>query len=175
MNIPNSPPGKPAAFSRLHAKLQESLYGMRWTKLRQIQVDAIHEVLDGDRDLVIAARTAAGKTEAAFLPILSQIVDDHQGSVRAVYAGPLKALINDQFLRLERLCELAEIPVHKWHGDVGRAARKRLLEHPSGILLITPESIESLFINHPHQLTTLFPRLGFFVIDETHSFLWNEA
>jgi len=174
MNTPATPSEKPSAFSRLHAKLQESLYGMRWTKLRQIQVDAIHEVLDGDGDLIIAARTAAGKTEAAFLPILSQIVDDHHGSVRAVYAGPLKALINDQFLRLERLCELAKIPVHKWHGDVGKAARKRLLEQPSGILLITPESIESLFINHPHRLATLFPQLGYFVIDEAHSFLGNE-
>jgi ATP-dependent Lhr-like helicase len=174
MSNSGTPSGKPTAFSRLHAKIQESLYGMRWTKLRQIQVDAIHEVLDGDGDLVIAARTAAGKTEAAFLPILSQIVDDDQGSVRAVYAGPLKALINDQFLRLERLCEQAEIPVHKWHGDVGRAARKRLLEHPSGVLLITPESIESLCINFPHQLATLFHQLRFFVIDETHSFLGNE-
>ncbi|WZO96063.1 DEAD/DEAH box helicase [Isosphaeraceae bacterium EP7] len=174
MSNQDVPSGKPAAFSRLHPKVQESLYRMRWTKLRQIQVEAIHEMLDGDGDLVISANTAAGKTEAAFLPILSRIVDDHLGGVRAVYAGPLKALINDQFLRLERLCELAEVPVHKWHGDVGKSARKRLLERPSGILLITPESIESLFINHPHRLATLFPRLEFFVIDEAHSFLGNE-
>src|SRR4051812_38842247 len=174
MTTPAGPVGKPAAFARLHPKLQESLYGMRWTRLRPIQVDAIHEVLDGDGDLVIAARLAAGKTEAAFLPILSRIVDDHQGGVRAVYAGPLKALINDQFLRLERLCELAEIPVHKWHGDVGKAAKGRLLEKPSGVLLITPESIESLFVNHPYSLPALFGRLGFFVIDEMHSFLDNE-
>src|SRR5215472_10999316 len=111
-------PGKPAAFTRLHPKLREALYRMRWTRLRPIQVDAIHEILDGTGDLILSARTAAGKTEAAFLPILSQIVDDHQGGVRAVYAGPLKALINDQFLRLERLCEATEIAVHKWHGDV---------------------------------------------------------
>src|SRR5205085_6842036 len=105
---------------------------------------------------------------------LSQVVGDHQGGVRAVYAGPLKALINDQFLRLERLCEAAEIPVHKWHGDVGQAAKKRLLEKPSGVLLITPESIESLFVNHPHALPHVFARLGYFVIDEMHSFLGNE-
>src|SRR5258708_22824481 len=100
MNTPDSPSEKPTAFSRLHPKLQESLYGMRWTKLRPIQVGAIHEVLDGDGDLIISARTAAGKTEAAFLPILSRIVDDHQVNVHAVYAGPLNALLNDQFLHL---------------------------------------------------------------------------
>jgi ATP-dependent Lhr-like helicase len=167
-------PGKPAAFARLHPKLQESLYAMRWTKLRPIQIDAIHEILDGDGDLIISARTAAGKTEAAFLPILSRMVDDHEGSVRAVYAGPLKALINDQFLRLERLCEEAKIPVHKWHGDVRPTAKRRLLDRPSGVLLITPESIESLFVNHPQMLSRVFARLGFFVIDEIHSFLGTE-
>jgi ATP-dependent Lhr-like helicase len=101
-------------------------------------------------------------------------VDDPAGGVRAVYAGPLKALINDQFRRLEDLCERAEIPVHKWHGDVGAAAKRRLLEGPSGVLLITPESIESLFVNHPRALPALFGRLGFVVIDELHAFLGTE-
>src|SRR4051794_19046605 len=174
MTTPAGHPGKSSAFGRLHPKLQESLYAMKWTRLRPIQVEAIHEVLDGDGDLILEARTAAGKTEAAFLPILSQIVDDCQGGVRVVYAGPLKALINDQFLRLGRLCEASEIPVHRWHGDVGRAAKKKLLDEPSGVLLITPESIESLFINHPHDLPRVFARLRHFVVDELHSFLGNE-
>ena len=39
------------AFDRLHATLQEALYRMRWTKLRPIQVDAIHEILDGGKRL----------------------------------------------------------------------------------------------------------------------------
>src|SRR5262249_39965284 len=133
-------------FRRLHWKLQEPLYRMRWTSLRPIQEEAIPEILDGRGDLILSARTAAGKTEAAFLPILSRMVEDPGGGVRAIYAGPLKALINDQFFRLEDLCERAEIPVHRWHGDVGQAAKGRLLEEPSGLLLITPESIESLFV-----------------------------
>ncbi len=167
-------PTKPSAFSRLHPAIQEALYRMKWTQLRPIQVEAIHEVYDGKGDFVISARTAAGKTEAAFLPIVSRIVAEPQGGVRAIYAGPLKALINDQFRRLEELCAIAEIPVHKWHGDVGPAAKKRLRESPSGVLLITPESIESLFVNHPECLATVFARLMFVVIDEMHSFLGTE-
>ena len=162
------------AFSRLHPPLQEALYRMRWTKLRQIQVDAIHEVFDGEGDLVIAARTAAGKTEAAFLPILSRMLSEPAQGVRAVYVGPLKALINDQFSRLEDLCSEAEIPVHKWHGDVSTSPKRRLLEHPSGVLLITPESIESLFVNHAHRLPEVFAALEFIVIDELHSFIGTE-
>ena len=147
---------------------------MRWTKLRQIQVDAIHEVFDGDGDLIIAARTAAGKTEAAFLPILSRMLSEPARGIRAVYVGPLKALINDQFSRLEDLCREAEIPVHKWHGDVSSSPKRRLLEHPSGVLLITPESIESLFVNHAHRLPEVFAALAFIVIDELHSFIGTE-
>ena len=128
----------------------------------------------GDLAGQAAQQETGGKTEAAFLPIVSRIVADPQGSVRAIYAGPLKALINDQFRRLEELCAIAEIPVHKWHGDVGPAAKKRLRESPSGILLITPESIESLFVNHPECLATVFARLAFVVIDEMHSFLGTE-
>jgi len=162
------------AFDRLHPSLREALYRMRWTKLRQIQVDAIHQVFDGTGDLIIAAKTAAGKTEAAFLPILSHVLGEPSSGVRAIYAGPLKALINDQFSRLEELCQEAEIPVHKWHGDVSSSAKRRLLENPSGILLITPESIESLFVNHAHRLSALFPHLDFIVIDELHSFIGTE-
>jgi ATP-dependent helicase Lhr and Lhr-like helicase len=147
---------------------------MRWTRLRQIQVESIHEVFDGDGDLIIAAKTAAGKTEAAFLPVLSRILSEPAQGIRAVYAGPLKALINDQFSRLEELCREAEISVHKWHGDVSPSLKRRLLEHPSGVLLITPESIESLFVNHAHRLGRVFQSLAFIVIDELHSFIGTE-
>jgi replicative superfamily II helicase len=81
--------------------------------------------------------------------------------------GPLKALINDHFSRLEELCREAEIPVHKWHGDVSSSPKRRLLEQPSGVLLITPESIESLSVNHADRLADVFQSLTFIVIDES--------
>jgi len=162
------------AFGLLHPALQEELYRMRWTELWPIQVETIQEILQGERDVVVSAATAGGKTEAAFLPILSRIMGDCGGGVRALYVGPLKALINDQFRRLEELCERAEIPVHRWHGDVGQSRKRTLLDDPAGVLLITPESIESLFINHPARLPALFPRLAFIVVDELHSFIGTE-
>jgi len=165
---------EPSAFQRLNPIIQEELYRMKWTALRSIQVDAIHEIIGGNKHLIISANTAGGKTEAAFLPILSEIVEDHKSSVRALYVGPLKALINDQFRRLEELCERAEIPVHKWHGDVGQSKKHQVLKSPGGVLLITPESIESLFINHPDKLDRLFSHLSFIVIDEMHAFLGTE-
>jgi ATP-dependent Lhr-like helicase len=162
------------AFSFLHPTIQEKLYKMRWTELRPIQEDAIRALFTSDKNLIISAKTASGKTEAAFLPILSQIVEKKEVGISAIYVGPLKALINDQFQRLEKLCELSEIPVFKWHGDVGSSGKAKLLKNPSGVLLITPESIESLFINHPDELSRLFGSLSFIVIDEMHSFIGSE-
>lgn len=163
-----------AAFDRLHRSVQRRLWDMRWTELRPIQVTALHHLLDDQGDCVISVPTAGGKTEAAFLPILSRIADDPGGGVRAMYIGPLKALINDQFRRVEGLCTRMEMPVHRWHGDVGDSARKRLLDHPSGILLITPESLEAMFVLRPTKMPHLFGRLAFVVIDELHAFMGTE-
>jgi ATP-dependent Lhr-like helicase len=147
---------------------------MNWTNLRPIQVDTIFAISQSNNHLVISANTAAGKTEAAFLPILSQIIETKESGIGALYVGPLKALINDQFRRLEQLCDLTGIQVFKWHGDVSSAKKKKFLSNPSGVLLITPESIESLFINHPDNLSKLFSKLSFIVIDEMHSFIGVE-
>ncbi|WP_372718041.1 DEAD/DEAH box helicase [Novipirellula sp.] len=147
---------------------------MRWSSLRPIQETAIKKVLQGDADLIISANTASGKTEAAFLPILSQIFNAPKPSVQAVYVGPLKALINDQFRRLENLCERANIPVHRWHGDVDSGRKKRLTQHPGGVLLITPESIESLLLNRTSRIATVFRNLESVVIDEIHSLVGIE-
>jgi ATP-dependent Lhr-like helicase len=156
-------------FSRLAPSIQRALWQMGWSNLRPIQASAIEVLLDSERDLVISARTASGKTEAAFLPILSLISQAPAASVRAIYVGPLKALINDQFRRLEVLCQHTEISVHRWHGDVAGDLKRRLIDQPSGVLLITPESLESLFVNHTGSLKRLFHSLSFVVIDELHA------
>lgn len=147
---------------------------MNWTSLRPIQRDTIYAINETRNHLVISANTAAGKTEAAFLPIISKIIENSNPGVGALYVGPLKALINDQFRRLEHLCDISGIPVFKWHGDVSSDKKKKFLKNPSGILLITPESIESLFINHSDDLSLLFSNLSYIVIDEMHSFIGIE-
>lgn len=162
------------AFELLHHGLQRQLYKMAWPELRPLQVESIRAVHEGDDHLILSAATASGKTEAAFLPVLSKIADDPLGSVRAMYVGPLKALINDQFGRLEELCTHLEMPVHRWHGDVGAASKTKLVKEPGGVLLITPESLESLFVNRSSALPRLFGGLRFVVIDELHAFISTE-
>jgi len=165
---------EPDAFTLLDQGVQRQLYGMGWRELRPIQAEAIRAYCQSDRDLLIMAETAGGKTEAAFLPVLSAIASEPEGSIRAVYVGPLKALINDQFGRLEELCSHIDVKVHRWHGDVSASQKAALVKKPSGVLLITPESLESLLINRTASLSSLLGGLRVIVIDEVHAFLEGE-
>jgi ATP-dependent Lhr-like helicase len=120
------------AFALLHPGVQRAIYEMGWKEIREVQQEAIREVYGTDNHLLVCAQTAGGKTEAAFLPVISKLADEPRNSVQAIYIGPLKALINDQFRRLENLCERLEIPVHRWHGDVPGNQKKKLREEPGG-------------------------------------------
>lgn len=159
------------SFDRLAPFLREFVWNAGWPALRPLQEAAVAAVLDTKDDLLLSAATASGKTEAAFLPILSAIHAKPKPSVQAVYVGPLKALINNQFERLEDLCRRAEIPVVRWHGDAGEGGKARVVENPRGVLQITPESIESLLLNRTRFLRSMFADLEFVVVDELHTFL----
>ena len=159
------------SFELLHPGIQRALWDLQWKELRPLQVRSIETFFAGDFPIILSASTASGKTEAAFLPVLSAVAAEPEGSVRAMYVGPLKALINDQFRRLEDLCVHAAIPVHRWHGDVSATDKERLRATPGGVLLITPESLESAFINYGNRIPKIFSRLDHIVIDELHSFI----
>lgn len=159
------------AFDQLHPTIREAIWRQGWKELRPLQVNSIQAVLESKDHLILSAATASGKTEAAFLPILLTLADDSTDGVKALYISPLKALINDQFQRLATLCEIAQIPVHRWHGDVSGTDKRKLREDPGGVLLITPESLESHCINYGSTLQRIYHGLEFIVIDELHAFL----
>jgi ATP-dependent Lhr-like helicase len=161
------------AFDLLHPGIQKWIWRERWGELRDVQERATRPILAADTDVMIAAPTAGGKTEAAFLPILTRIADGTD-SVGVLCVSPLKALINDQFLRLEEMTAAVGLSVCRWHGDVGEKARRELLTDPSGVLLITPESLEAMFVLRAQQLPELFGDLRYVVIDEVHSFIGSE-
>jgi ATP-dependent Lhr-like helicase len=173
--LPPSASEPSSSFDLLHERVRRWIWDQRWSELRDVQELAIRTILDGDGDAIITAATAAGKTEAAFLPICSTLVDDEASTgVQVLYVGPLKALINDQWRRLDGLCESLDIPVHRWHGDVTASARQKLIRQPDGILLITPESLEALFVRRGTDIARIFAGLKFVVIDELHAFIGSE-
>ncbi len=158
-------------FERYAPFIQDFIYEHGWESLRSVQVAAADAIFNTDDNVLLTASTAAGKTEAAFFPILTEFWEDPPASVGCIYIGPLKALINDQFLRLDTLCEEAGIPVWRWHGDVAQSHKRRLMKNPSGILQITPESLEAMLLHRHAAINRLFCDLRYVVIDEVHSLL----
>jgi ATP-dependent Lhr-like helicase len=166
-----------AAFDLLHEKVRRWIWRQGWTELRDIQERSIPVLLNGGRDLIVAAGTASGKTEAAFLPIVSRLASDARtpgGGFEAIYVGPLRALINDQFARLDGLCEDIGIPVTRWHGDVAASVKARARKTPGGILLTTPESLEAILCRRGNEAGRLFSALSYLVVDEMHAFMDSE-
>lgn len=66
--------------------------------------------------------------------------------------------------------EETNIKCFKWHEDVSSDLKKRLIKNPSGILQITPESLESMLINRNQEIRNMFGDLQFIIIDEVHVF-----
>ena len=160
-----------AVFDLYAPFVQDYIYRRNWQNLRAIQVAAAEAIFHTEENVLLTASTASGKTEAAFFPILSLLHQNPPSSVGCIYIGPLKALINDQCSRLTELCEEGNIPVWHWHGDVAQSHKAKLMKHPSGILQITPESLEALLLHKHAAIPRLFGDLRFVVIDEVHSLL----
>lgn len=158
-------------FDRYAPFIKDFIYSNEWHSLRAVQIAAAEAIFATDENLLLCASTASGKTEAAFFPILTDLYENPPCSVGALYIGPLKALINDQFYRLADLCREADIPVWHWHGDVSQAHKNKLLKNPSGILQITPESLEALLMRKHSHINKLFCDLRYIVIDEVHAIL----
>src|SRR5699024_12096679 len=98
-----------------------------WKNLRSIQVGAAEAIFNSLNNVFLAALTASGKTEAAFFQILTDLYENPPQSVGVLYISPLKALINDQYERLNELCQDVDIPVWRWHGEVTQTQKRKLL------------------------------------------------
>ena len=163
-----------SAISLLAPAMQKWTADQHWAKLRPIQEKAIPVILRGGSDVIISAATASGKTEAAFLPIGSLLITKPASSLGALCLSPLKALINNQAERLAGIFRDTGVPVTAWHGDAGWETKRNFLECPRGILLITPESLETLLMRHNTWCRAAFSDLRCVVIDEFHDFLSGE-
>ena len=185
------------AYDLLADFIQKYIYQQGWENLNAMQVKAIEYILPQKEHILLTAGTARGKTEAAFLPAITVIAQDDRiqvgrlsdqgrqefwqtgavsscSSVGILYISPLKALINDQFLRIEDMLRETDIRITKWHGDASDSRKEKLLMDPGGILQMTPESLEAMLCCHPERIKTLFSGLRFIIIDEIHYFMGNE-
>ncbi|MBP5203774.1 MAG: DEAD/DEAH box helicase [Candidatus Methanomethylophilaceae archaeon] len=161
-------------FDGLPWFLKEYVHRSGWTGFREIQEKAFGVLFKEDCHLLISSGTSSGKTEAAMFPVISSIYSNPPRSIGALYVGPLKALIDDQFQRLEPMLRDSYIEVTGWHGDVGIGDKNKLMETPSGILQITPESLQNMVASRSDDMDRLFGDLRFVIVDEVHAFMGSD-
>ncbi len=158
-------------FDRYAPFVQDFIYRNRWESLRAIQVAAGDAVFNTDENVLLSASTASGKTEAAFFPILTLI-----------FGGPAALGGRDLHRSAEGADQRPVFPPERslrrsghpglalaWRR--GAVAQKQAAAHPSGILQITPESLEALLMHKHVDVGRLFGDLRFVVIDEVHSLM----
>ncbi len=157
-------------FDLLHPIVQFHIVNsLGWRELRPLQQESIVPVLAGDHVLALAP-TAGGKTEAAVFPLLTQILNEPRPGLSTLYLCPLRALLNNLHVRLEQYAGYCGLRAGLWHGDVGAAARRKIVEDPPEILLTTPESLEAMLLSVRTDHASLFRNLRTVVVDEVHAF-----
>lgn len=161
------------SFNLLDPKLREKIITkLEWKSLTPVQEASIPEIIKR-KDLIILAPTAGGKTEACFFPILSLMAKERKVGLRCIYLSPIKALLNNQEVRIKELGKFLDFKVFKWHGDVSRGKKEKFTISPKEILMTTPESLEVMLCNSKIVKEEIFKNLEFIIVDEIHSFVEN--
>lgn len=155
---------------QLHPALQHHIVNsLGWRELRPFQEAVIGPILAG-KHLIVLAPTAGGKTEAAFFPVVSRMLTEDWRGLSVLYICPIKALLNNLDIRLQRYCTLLGRRSALWHGDIKSSARKRILREPPDCLLTTPESLEVMLVSPNVDARSLFSNLRVVIVDEIHAF-----
>lgn len=161
-------------FERLHPALQHHIVNsLGWRELRPVQALSIAAYLDG-ANLVILAPTAGGKTEAAFFPVISQMLTEGWEGLSVLYVSPIKALLNNQEQRLSRYFQLVGRRAACWHGDTPQGEKRKIVADPPDCLLTTPESLEAVLVSAKIDHAPFFQNVRTVVIDELHAFAGDD-
>ncbi len=129
------------------------------------QKEAIPLILSGENVLIVAP-TGSGKTEAAFLPVLSMMLGMEGRGIKALYVTPLRTLNRDILSRLEWWTLKLGLRILVRHGDTPPAERRVQAMMPPDVLVTTPETLQLLLVGK--RLRSSLRTLRWVIVDEVH-------
>jgi ATP-dependent Lhr-like helicase len=154
------------AFEMLVKPVRRLVEQKGFVKPTEPQAQTIPRILDGKNVLLISP-TATGKTEAAFLPILSMLLQQPKTpGIKVLYITPLRALNRDLLERLQWWCNNLDIKLAVRHGDTDTKERTRQSRSPPDILITTPETLQAILSGW--LLRQHLQSLRWVVVDEVH-------
>lgn len=155
-------------FELLDARVAR-LAQARFTTPTEIQ-EKVFPIAMGGSDCLAIAPTGFGKMEAAFLPLLSKLLqaseEKKKTNIFALYITPLKALNRDMIERMTHWCRLLGVSLAVRHGDNTSTERARQRDSPPQLMVTTPESLGSLLV--APKLKESLANTRFVVVDEVH-------
>lgn len=159
-------------FNLLNSRIRK--FGFR--EPTRVQLEAIPIILRGFNVLIVAP-TGSGKTEAAFLPVLSMYLDlkskcEFILGIYVIYITPLRALNRDMLRRLIRICSEVGVSVNVRHGDTPSSVRRLQAKSPPEVLITTPETLQAILpsIGMRRWLKTV----RWIIVDEVHDLIGSK-
>ncbi|HEU5143552.1 MAG TPA: RecQ family ATP-dependent DNA helicase [Dermatophilaceae bacterium] len=139
------------------------LVGRHEVDFRDGQYDAIEELVEGRRRVLVVQRTGWGKSAVYFVATALRRED---GAGPTVIVSPLLALMRDQIAAAER-AGIRAVTLNSTNADEWAAVTAALARDEVDVLLVSPERL-----NNPRfreeQLPALARSCGLLVIDEAH-------
>ena len=165
--------GKTNVFDALARPIRKLLAERGFTEPTLPQIESIPKILEGKNVLLIAP-AGTGKTEAAFLPVLHQLLlsSTRERGIKLVYITPLRALNRDMLERLEWWCRALDLRISVRHGDTeARERRAQALISPD-VLITTPETLQIFLMGR--RLSQHLRSVRWVIIDEVHELADNK-
>ncbi|MBS3815153.1 MAG: DEAD/DEAH box helicase, partial [Hadesarchaea archaeon] len=160
-------------FKKLHTRVKQTLSELDFKKPTPAQELAIPPILEGDNTLLIAP-TGTGKTEAALLPVFTQLLENKEenddnsdnNGINVLYIAPLRALNRDMRSRLGDWQEKLDLDIQVRHGDTSQYQRRKQALDPPDMLITTPETLQAILPGK--RLKEHLKSVKWVIIDEVH-------
>ena len=154
------------AFEMLVKPVRRLVEQRGFSKPTEPQQKTIPQILAG-KNILLISPTATGKTEAAFLPVLSMLLQAPKTpGIKVLYITPLRALNRDLLDRMRWWCNNLDIKLAVRHGDTETKERLRQSQCPPDILITTPETLQAILTGW--LLRQHLQSLRWVVVDEVH-------
>lgn len=153
----------------LDEQLIEAISHIGFEKATPIQEQSIPAIL-ANRDLIASAQTGTGKTAAFLLPILNELIDEHQhitGTLIVVPTRELAVQIDQQIQGFAYFSNIESIPIYGGGDGLGWEQQKKALTSGTDIIVATPGKL----ISHLNMGYVKFDSLKHLILDEADRML----
>ena len=157
---------QPSVFDSLHPNIKSGLEELGIDTPTPPQEKVIPPIMD-QKNVLLVAPTASGKTEAALLPVFNMFLrSPKEKGISIIYITPLRALNRDIEKRMMFWADHLGITVEVRHGDTSQKQRSRQSRKPPQMLITTPETLQAIL-----PTKSMRKHLGatrWVIIDEIH-------